>query len=112
MRALVTAHPAPAFSAEAALLTRAVKLGHRGSGEVRNRMVRALKLPGYDGGGQKEAPSLSAARQREEGREAGVEASKAHCANRESKGLPVGTKDTPKKGDFRKLFKDCSFQLH
>lgn len=61
MRALVTAHLALAFSAEAVLLTCAVELGHRGSREVGKRMMRALKLPGCDGGGQKEAPSLSAA---------------------------------------------------
>lgn len=49
MRALATAHRAPAFSAKAALLTCAAESGHRGSGEDGNRMGRALKLPGCDG---------------------------------------------------------------
>lgn len=49
LRALVTAHPAPAFRAEAALLTRAVESSHTDSGEDGNRMVRVLKLPSCNG---------------------------------------------------------------
>lgn len=37
---------------KAALLTRAVESGHRGSGEDGNRMARALRLPGCGGGGE------------------------------------------------------------
>lgn len=51
---LVTAHPAPAFSAQAALLTCAVESGHTGSGEFGNRTASALKLPGCDGREAKE----------------------------------------------------------
>lgn len=38
-----------------------------------------------------------------------MEASKVHRANPQSESLTVGAKDKPEKGDFRKLFRNCSF---
>lgn len=43
------AAPRSLLELKAALLTRAVESGHRGSGENGNSMVRALRLPGCGG---------------------------------------------------------------